>query len=86
MTRWQPTKPPSGSSATHHRAQPSACRRGEHSMTPTFRPGETLCLGCGLVLYCPLCLTEQHLPTPPNRRAFAVRCAVHQSQNAEVMA
>lgn len=84
MRRWQRLRQTHEPSATRRTAEHSACQRGEHTMTATFRPGETLCLVCGLVLYCPACLTEQHLPAPTNRRAFVTLCAVHQHQKTEV--
>jgi len=59
------------------------CEKGYHSHTPTFRPGETVCLFCSLVLYCPECLNQSHLQ-PLFTHAFPKLCATH--QNAQVQA
>ncbi len=59
------------------------CAKGHHTHTPTFRPGETVCLICGIVFYCPACLHESHLQ-PPLTHAYAFPCPTH--QKAEVQA
>lgn len=58
------------------------CAKGHHSSTPTFRPGETVCLVCGLVLYCPDCLNESHLQ-PPFVHAFPKVCPTHQKAQVQ---
>jgi len=57
------------------------CRKGNHTTTATFRPGETVCTTCGMVVYCPTCLNENHLQ-PPFVHAYPVICQTH--KNAEV--
>ena len=57
----------------------AACQQGRHSSTPTFRPGETVCLVCGIVVYCPLCLDVSHLPYPTAARAYPLTCLTHQA-------
>lgn len=52
------------------------CQRGRHSATPTFRAGETVCLVCGLVVYCPVCLDENHL-VYPSAHAHPLTCSTH---------
>jgi len=59
------------------------CRNGQHTSTPTFRPGETVCTTCGLVVHCPSCLNENHLLAPQGH-AYPRVCPTH--QNAEVQA
>lgn len=59
------------------------CRKGQHTSTPTFRPGETVCTTCGLVVYCPDCLHESHLQVP-QVHAYPVVCLPH--KKAEVQA
>ncbi len=60
------------------------CRKGEHTSTPTFRPGETVCTTCGIVNYCPTCLQEHNLH-PAFVRAYPFLCATH-TQAEEVKA
>ena len=57
------------------------CKQGNHTTTPTFRPSETVCLVCGMVVYCPTCLNENHLQ-PPQVHAYPIVCHTH--KNAEV--
>jgi hypothetical protein len=56
------------------------CSKGTHHETATFRPGEVVCLVCGRVVYCPDCLSENHLPLPQAHRAFPLPCSTHQKQ------
>jgi len=53
------------------------CQQGKHNATPTFRPGETVCMTCGLVVYCPVCLDENHLVFPLSH-AHPLTCPTHQ--------
>jgi len=57
------------------------CRQGNHTTTATFRPGETVCTTCGMVVYCPTCLNDSRLQ-PPFVHAYPVVCQTH--KNAEV--
>ncbi len=59
------------------------CRQGRHSATPTFRPGETVCLVCGRVAYCPECLDASHLPYPTATHAYPLTCLAHQPADAQ---
>ncbi len=59
------------------------CAKGQHTSTPTFRPGETVCTTCGMVVYCPTCLHENHLQ-PPLVHAYPGLCPTH--KKAEVQA
>ncbi len=59
------------------------CRIGHHTATPTFRPSETVCLICGMVVYCPDCLYDNHLQVP-QVHAYPVLCSTH--KKAEVQA
>lgn len=58
------------------------CDKGYHNTTPTFRPGETVCLTCGAVFYCPTCLQQSHL-SPPLTHAYALPCATHQKAKVQ---
>ncbi len=61
------------------------CQRGRHSATPTFRAGETVCLVCGLVVYCPVCLDENHL-VYPSAHAHQLTCSTHRHvENTDTM-
>jgi len=71
-------------SATLRTAALADCQRGNHTHTPTFRPGETMCTVCGLVLYCPTCLTQHNLRVPANMLAFPRDCALHQPNEVQV--
>ena len=86
-SRWTPAS--SSFPATSPAQQPARCRRatareralarcarGQHSTMPTFRPGETVCPTCGLVTYCPTCLTDAQL-LPPLVHAIVQRCSMH---------
>jgi len=53
------------------------CQQGKHTSTPTFRPGETVCMTCGLVVYCPVCLDVHHL-LYPSAHAHPLTCSTHQ--------
>lgn len=84
--RWITTRKRPTAAKQRARAREQAlahCEQGYHSHTPTFRPGETVCLFCDLVLSCPECLSESHLQ-PPFTHAFPNVCATH--QNAQVQA
>jgi hypothetical protein len=59
------------------------CAKGNHTSTPTFRPGETVCITCGLVVYCPLCLTSQKLQLPYGH-AYTLTCSIHQKAEVQV--
>jgi hypothetical protein len=69
--------------ATAHAQALAKCATGEHNETPTFRPGETVCLVCGRVIYCPDCLSENRLPLPQAHRAFPLLCSIHQKQEVQ---
>ena len=69
--------------AIAHEKALEQCTRGNHADTPTFRPGETVCLACGMVQYCPTCLQESNLH-PAFIRAYPFLCAMH--KNTEVRA
>jgi len=59
------------------------CQQGRHSATPTFRPGETMCLICGLVVYCPVCLDVHHL-FYPTAHAHPLTCVTHQHAGVQM--
>ncbi len=84
--RWATThKRPTASEkreAAHAKAL-EQCKKGNHTTTPTFRPSETVCTTCGLVLFCPDCLHENHLQVP-QVHAYPVLCPPH--KKAEVKA
>jgi len=52
------------------------CQQGKHTDTPTFRPGETVCMTCGLVVYCPVCL-DVHRLSYPLAHAHPLTCSTH---------
>jgi len=84
--RWTTTRKRPTAAEQRARAREQAlaqCEKGYHSHTPTFRPGETVCLFYGLVLSCPERLNESHLQ-PLFMHAFPKVCATH--QNAQVQA
>ena len=56
------------------------CRTGNHTSTATFRPSETT---CGMVVYCPHCLNDNHLHVPLVH-CYPVLCQTH--MKAEVQA
>jgi hypothetical protein len=63
------------------RAQAQAhtrCQRGEHQTMPTFRPGERVCLICGVVFYCSACLSEHHLQVAQAAHVYHLACSKHQ--------
>ncbi len=74
---------PPSNEQPHAKQALEQCAKGHHSSTPTFRPGETVCLVCGLVLYCPDCLNESHLQ-PPFVHAFPKVCPTHQKAQVQV--
>ncbi len=57
------------------------CKKGNHTTTATFRPSETVCLVCGMVVYCPNCLNDNRLQVP-QVHAYPIVCQTH--KNAEV--
>jgi hypothetical protein len=69
--------------AAAHAQALAQCATGAHTETPTFRPGEVVCLICGRVVYCPLCLQENQLPPPQAHRAFPLACATHQKREVQ---
>lgn len=84
MARWQP-KPQSTirpQQATRRTSTRVTCQQGKHGLTPTFRAGEQVCTGCGVVLYCPECLSIHHLPASRAERAYPLPCPLH--TNVEV--
>ena len=86
MSRWTTTHKRPTAAEQRAAAREKAleqCAKGQHTNTPTFRPGETVCLTCGMVVYCPDCLQESTLPVP-QVHAYPVLCSTH--QNAEVKA
>ncbi|GHO95221.1 hypothetical protein KSF_052690 [Reticulibacter mediterranei] len=56
------------------------CQQGRHSTTPTFRPGEQVCLTCGVVIYCPGCLQANGLRFPQVAHAYTLECPTHQQR------
>jgi hypothetical protein len=56
------------------------CQHGRHSTMPTFRPGEQVCLTCGVVIYCPRCLQANGLRLPQVAHAYALECPTHQQR------
>jgi hypothetical protein len=67
-TRKQPRA--SGQGATRRTQANAHCQQGRHTMSDTFRPGERVCLICGIVLYCPACLQHSNLSPITNGRAY----------------
>jgi len=57
------------------------CKKGNHTTTATFRPSETVCFVCGMVVYCPNCLNDSHLQ-PVLVHSYPIICHTH--KNAEV--
>jgi hypothetical protein len=60
------------------------CRMGRHRRTPTFRPGEEVCLNCGAVFYCMDCLKLNHLPPSTAQRLYPFPCPHHHRAAEEV--
>ncbi len=60
------------------------CEKGNHTKTPTFRPGEQICTSCGLVVYCPVCLDRQNLQVAAQRRTFPLLCETHRYVEVQV--
>ena len=71
------TRPPAAQRVTQERTQ-ARCQQGRHTLSNTIRPAEQVCRRCGLVLYCPTCLTRAHLPLSSAERAYPLPCAAHQ--------
>ncbi len=85
-TRWATTRKRPTAAEQRAAAREKAlenCLHGSHTATPTFRPGETVCTTCGMVVYCPPCLQENRLQVT-QVHAYPVLCSTH--QNAEVKA
>ena len=59
------------------------CKQGRHNTTPTFRPGETVCRVCSLVVYCPTCLQKNNLPPSQAQRTFPLLCDLHQKAQVQ---
>ena len=73
---------------THHMSTTTTttmtvCRQGKHALTATMRPGEQVCLHCGLVLFCPACLHQSNLL--PFAAAEEAWCAEHQHCTQETI-
>jgi len=60
------------------------CAGGYHTSTPTFRPGETVCLVCGSVVYCPDCLSENQLSLSQAHHAYPLACSTHKKVQVQV--
>ncbi len=76
-TRWKKKQPTAAQKHAHQREQALAyCQQGNHRFTKTFQPSEEVCLTCGLVVYCTLCLEENKLSSPYNH-AFPRFCPTH---------
>ncbi len=76
--RWTTHKRPTAieQRATAREKALDQCGKGQHTSTPTFRPGETVCTICGMVLYCPDCLKQYQLQLPLVH-AYPVLCLSH---------
>jgi len=59
------------------------CKKGNHTTTATFRPGETVCTTCGMVVYCPNCLNDNHLQVP-QVHAYPIVCQTHKKAEVQV--
>ncbi len=82
--RWTKKRPTAAEQRAAAHAQALAkCAKGEHTETPTFRPGETVCLICSRVIYCPKCLQENHLSLPQAQRAFPLTCSTHRKAQVQ---
>jgi len=78
------TRPPTAQKRAAARARAlEQCRKGHHTSTPTFRPSETVCTTCGMVVYCPHCLNDNHLHVPLVH-CYPMLCPTH--TKAEVQA
>jgi hypothetical protein len=63
--------------STARRTQALAnCQFGKHNLSNTFRPGEQVCLTCGIVFYCAACLHAAHL-SPLTKNAYPLDCSTH---------
>jgi len=83
-TRWKKKQPTAAQKRAALRERELAhCQQGNHTFTKTFRPNEEVCLTCGLVMYCALCLEENKFPAP-YKHAFPRFCPTH--MKAEVKA
>lgn len=84
MSRWTKKQPNAAEKRATAREQAlEQCKQGQHTATPTFRPEETVCTTCGMVNYCPECLSQYQLPEPLTH-AYPVLCSPH--KKAEVQA
>lgn len=79
MSRWQPKLKPTTKQqqATRRAYNLAQCQQGKHLFTPTFRVGERVCTSCGVVLYCPECLSIHQLPASLVERAYPLACSLH---------
>jgi hypothetical protein len=78
MTRWKKRQPSATEKRQANKAQADRnCQRGQHLLTNTFRPGERTCTNCGLLLYCPDCLTQSHLTPLVRAHMHPLPCAIH---------
>jgi hypothetical protein len=69
--------------ATRHTQTLAECQHGRHRLSKTFRPGEEMCLTCGVVFSCPGCLNASKLDPVPNGRAYALECATHRTMEVQ---
>lgn len=65
----------------HKAALLQACKEGRHSKTPTFRPSETVCLGCGVIFYCPGCFKQHELT--PAKHTHVLWCFTHRQAGVQ---
>lgn len=79
MARWQQKPKPTVKQQQAPRRTYNLvnCQQGKHLLTPTFRAGEQVCTSCGVVLYCPHCLSIHHLPPSCAERAYPLPCPLH---------
>jgi hypothetical protein len=79
MARWQQKPKPTATQqrATRRTYNLANCQQGKHLLTPTFRAGEQVCTSCGVVLYCPECLTVHNLSVTRAERAYPLACSLH---------
>ncbi len=87
MSRWKQTrKQPTAAKkrAIQHTKALAECKQREHSLTPTFRPGERVCRVCSIVLYCSVCLQESNLAPLASTRAYPFACSLHRHVEVQV--
>jgi hypothetical protein len=86
MSRWQQKSKPTAKQkrAIRRTYNLANCGKGKHLLTPTFRAGEQVCTSCGVVLYCPECLTLHTLPVTRAQRAYPLPCATHTKAEVQV--